>query len=144
MKNLILLASLFFATLASFACQGDRIITFEQLPKEAQQFVTTHFPTIKVSYVKQDGRTYEVRLTDGTEIEFSHKGQWENIDGNHNVLPQSIITLLPATLTNHISTQFPDTQITKIDKDRRHIEIELNNGLEMVFSSSGEFLRLED
>ena len=57
----------------------DRIIEFRELPKTAQQFVTKYFAGREPVLVKQDrdfmSTTYEVTLSDGTEIDFFSNGQ---------------------------------------------------------------------
>ena len=61
---------------------SERMISIEQLPVAAQKFLKTHFANQPLTYAKVDGYMfdvdYEVRLVDGTKIDFDRKGNWTN------------------------------------------------------------------
>ena len=61
-------------SITALKADNDRIITFNQLPVAAQQFITSYFPDRTVAYAKEDreltGKTDELRLSAGVEIEF--------------------------------------------------------------------------
>ena len=94
------LALLVLATL-SLRAGSDRVIQTKLLPKAAQLFLAKHFAGRTVSLAKEDrdfsGTTYDVLLADGTEIEFSSRGEWKDVDGNRTALPTSFI---PAQIIN--------------------------------------------
>lgn len=145
MKRLLLLIGLFSAAFICFGCKTqDKIIPYSDLPQEAQTFISTHFGDRQVTYVMQDNRSYEVRFTDGTEVEFSKNGEWESIDCEHLQVPQSITSLLPKSIPSYVASHFTDTFICKVEKERRHYTVELNNGLELIFSVSGAFQKIDD
>ena len=59
-----------------------------------------------MSLAKEDrdfsGTTYDVLLADGTEIEFSSRGEWKEVDGKRTALPTSFIPaqiIMPCVLS---------------------------------------------
>lgn len=122
----------------------DRVVQFSQLPQEAKTFISTHFAGVQPSYAKLDDGKYEVRLADGTEVEFSRDGQWDNVDCKYRAVPGTVLALIPAEINNYVAANFPGASIVKIDKEVFGIEIELDNDLDLVFGKKGNFLRIDD
>ena len=94
-KILSLLVLAIVAVQFSFA---KDVITkdMNQLPLPARNFINRHFTKPEVSHIKIDkemleATKYEVLLTDGTEIEFDSKGNWEEVDCKHSSVPVPII-----------------------------------------------------
>ena len=81
MKKIVSLVSIMLL-IVSVACARDRVTQdVSVLPTEARDMIKIHFPKSMISYLKVDKplfRTegYDVRLSDGTELEFNTKGQW--------------------------------------------------------------------
>lgn len=145
MKRVVFYFALIFVALLGEACQSaDRVVPFDQLPESAQSFIKTHFPDLSVSVVIQEHRSYEVRLADGSEVEFDRSGDWDNVDCAPHAVPQTIVSLLPAAIPTYIATSFPNDHVVSIDKNRRNFEIELSNDLDLKFSKEGKFLALDD
>ena len=144
-KSVIFLAalmSMMMQTVSTFA--SDRIITKEQLPAAAQTFIQKTFPKQAISYAKIDfdGRkTYEVRLSNGTEVEFDKNGTWDKVDCNFSAVPADLV---PANIANSVKSSFPDAVIVKIDKERGGYDIELSNDLELKFNKNGQMVRIDD
>lgn len=115
------------------------------LPVDAQTFLKTHFTGQEPTYIIEDKETfskdYKVQFANNIEVEFDRKGNWEEVDGNHTVIPVSII---PKTIATYVKTNFPNTTITKIDKGTWGYEVNLSNGLELEFNSKGSFLRIDN
>ena len=141
---------LFFAALvcmlmhsvSSFA--GDRIIPAEQLPAAAKTFIQKTFPGQTVSYAKIDfdGRKkYEVRLSNGTEVDFDKNGNWDKVDCNYSAVPASLV---PATIANYVKTHFAGAKVVKIDKERHGYDVELSNELELKFNKQGQLMNIDD
>ena len=90
MKKVFSLA-LMALTVVFSACAQDRVVTFEQLPANAQKVIKQHFTTEGIAYVKLDkefiGTEYEVRYTNGTEIDFTEKGEIKKVDCGLNQVP---------------------------------------------------------
>ena len=92
-RFLSLTLALLVLTTLSLRAGSDRVIQTKQLPKAAQLFLAKHFAGRTVSLAKEDrdfsGTTYDVLLADGTEIEFSSRGEWKDVDGKHTALRHS-------------------------------------------------------
>lgn len=133
MRKLIVLLGII--TLAFVSC--DRPLTFEKLPQQAQQFINQNFKDVGfLSAMKDDGK-YDVVLKDGTEIEFTRKGEWKKVDCHLTAIPEAVI---PPTILTYVKAQFPDNFIVKIDKDSREYEVELNNNIDLMFDKNGNFM----
>lgn len=122
----------------------DIIITKSELPKQALAFMDTHFNAKTIQLVEKDvdllSVSYKVTFTDQIEIEFDQSGAWEEVDGNKNQLPT---TFLLKPIVTYITTNYPGAQVIKVSNERRIYEVELNNGLELEFTKTGEFKRID-
>ena len=63
--------------------EGIDIITKDPTPA-ITEFVKTYFPKASVLIVKPEHDEYEVRLSDGTELEFTRNFEWKKIDCEHS------------------------------------------------------------
>lgn len=143
-KSLLVIA-MFVGGLTATA--QEKIITQDQLPKEAMTFVNKHFSgntieyaIMEKNYVKSD--EYKVRLSGGTEVEFNQKGEWKEINGHLNEIPTEFID---KNILNYVNSKFANTKIVKIEKgDFGKQEVKLSNGLELQFDSKGNFVRVDD
>lgn len=131
------------ATLISFA--QDKAIKYNQVPKMGQQFINKYFGVKQVGSVMLDddyfSKEYKVYLANGTKVEFDRDGVWKEVDGKRNAIPTGFI---PAKISNYVKRSFPNTKITKIERDRKEIEVKLNNGLELKFDKNGNFKKIDD
>lgn len=141
-KNFLTLVLLLIGTFA-FAQNG--MTKFEQLPANSQEFVNTYFKDYKVMYVfmeKEFADTeYKLRFEDGTEIEFNAKGEWKNVSGERNCIPTAFIL---KEITDYVAAYHKDMCITDVEKDHNRIKVELNDQLEIEFSSKGKFISYDD
>ncbi|MCR4965487.1 MAG: PepSY-like domain-containing protein [Bacteroidales bacterium] len=138
MKKIFLVLLGFIAINVFASC--DKVITVNDLPQQAQQFLKQHFEGIDPVSVRLDDGKYEVVLKNGTEIEFSRKGEWRDVDCHTTPVPAGIV---PDAIANYVATKFPDNFIVKIDRDNRDYEIELNNDIDLTFDLKGNFLHLD-
>jgi len=124
----------------------ETAITTNELPKTAQSFLAKNFAGQKaIQIIKDKGMVstdYEVRLNNGTKIEFDGDGNWEEVDSkNDTAIPTGFIS---NKITSYVSKNFPTQKISKIEKDNRKFEVELTSGLDLEFSRNGDFLRIDD
>ena len=123
----------------------DKMITPEQLPAAARTFITTNFPDNRVLFAQKDSEfmktRYEVRLKDGTEIDFDKKGEWDKVDCKLKAVPAALV---PQPIATYVETNFPGVQIVKIDKERHGYDIELSNDLDLKFNHSGMLIGMDD
>ncbi len=116
------------------------------LPTEARELIKNHFAEASISYLKVDKNLfrvegYDVRLTDGTELDFNSKGQWTEIEAEKNAVPASLI---PDVIKKYMKQNYNGQRVKKIKHNRRGYELKLSNGLEVEFDNMGHFLRLDD
>ena len=52
--------------------------------------------------------------------------------------------LVPEVIATYVQTKYPGVMITKIDKELYGYEIEINNGLDLKFSPTGQLLGIDD
>lgn len=121
----------------------EQSISAADLPLTARTFLVQHFKDKAVTRatVDQDRRkSYEVALTDGTEVEFDENGEWEEVDGKNRAIPTDFLL---KKVTTYIAKEYPAEKIVKASKGSRKIEVELSNGLELDFSWDGKFKRID-
>ena len=124
--------------------EGIDIITKDPTPA-ITEFVKTYFPKASVLIVKPEHDEYEVRLSDGTELEFTRNFEWKKIDCEHsNTYTAVPAELVPEQIATYVKTNFADQSITKIEKKRRGWEIELSNELEIKFNKNFVVTKIDD
>lgn len=126
------------------SCDDEKSIRFNALPEAAKSFIELYFPAQSVIYAEREkedsGKEYKVLLSDSTEIYFDENGAWESVDCHYGVLPDG---LLLSAIKVHIAENYPDTVAYKIERELGGYEITLSNGLKLIYSSNGTFVREE-
>lgn len=119
--------------------------TDESLPQAAKLILQKHFKA-KVALVKIEKtigtiQEYEVILTDGTDISFDAKGNWDSVETPINkVVPSKLI---PQSIVDYVTTNYKKAGIVSIDKENYGYDVELSNGIEMKFDKAGNFKRFD-
>lgn len=147
--NRILFLLAFLAAAFTNARAFDKYtIDRDELPQPAQEFLNEYFPKAKISMIKVDKHLlkktdYDVKLTNGTKIEFNNSGKWTSVDCKTKEVPQKLIL---KAIRNYVSKNFPQTFITSIEKKTSGYEIELNDGVELKFNLLGGFksMKMDD
>ena len=141
-KKLFLVVAL--ALVAVGVKAQDKLVQFGDLPKVAQNFITTYYAVNQVSYIKMEkelfSKSYDVKLNNGVEIEFDSKGNWTEVDAKKKAVPYQIVN---PKIVAYVKKSFPNNEIVQISLDGRKIEVELTNGLELVFNKQGKFIGIE-
>lgn len=144
MKKLVVAIACLFALSANLFAMSDRPVEVNQLPDKVQQFIATHFGFTEVSYAKHDtdlfDRSYTVVFTNGDKVEFYAGGEWEEIDCEHNAVPEALI---PDFVKSFIDTKHKGQTVVELKKDKRRYDVKLKNGLELEFSQKGKFLKYD-
>ncbi len=140
-----ILAVLLLSGGLTVSAQGTKqVISLNELPTKAQEFIKKHFNSQKaVSIIKDTENLLDVEyktIYNNMVISFDSKGEWEEVDGKRNAIPT---TFIPQEIVNHIQKSFPDNNIVKIEKGKRKYEVEISNGLDLEFTKAGAFLRID-
>ena len=112
-----------------------------KLPQAAQEMLNEYFPKAKIAMIKIDRgflkkTDYDVKLTNGTKIEFNSNGKWKSVDCKMRAVPNGLVM---KPIRNYVEKNFPDVKITKIEKTSRGYEIELSDDVEVKFDHLGTF-----
>ena len=142
-KYFAILATLFF-TLSACA-DHEYAVSYSQLPAEAQNFVKTYFNIDDIAHIEmeRDGlfHEYTVYLKNATTIDFDHTGKLESIDCERSPIPEGIML---SAITAYLNQYYPNLFAEKYTIDKRHIEVELNNDMELIFDLNGKFIRMDN
>ena len=138
--------TLIFLLMAGFVFAQEKVINANQLPKTAKNFLAVNFKGVAAGSVIEDREIYgvdeyKVRLANGIKVEFDSKGNWKEVDGEHQKVPYGFI---PANIRNYVAKSFPNTQITKIERKSWSYKAELSNGIDLEFDKNGNFKRIDD
>ena len=140
--NRILFLLAFMAAALTNARAFDKYtIDRDELPQPAQEFLNEHFPKAKVSMIKVDKHLlkktdYDVKLTNGTKIEFDNSGKWTSVDCKTREVPEGLVM---KAIRTYVKKNFADVKIVKIVKKTTSFEITLSDGVGLKFSRLGQF-----
>lgn len=138
----IILCLICLASLTLSACTHDDVpINQKDLPQTAQQFINQYFSDCTIAVVLKDGHEYEVKFTNGYDVEFDRNGNWESVDCQMSPVPEGIV---PTPIVNYVQTTYPQNFIVSISIDHNKYDVELNNALDLEFDKNGNFLRIDD
>ncbi len=123
-------------------------INRKDLPEPAQEFLTTYFPKGKVSMVKTDRHLfkktdYDVKLVNGTKIEFNNKGEWTSVDCKTRAVPSELSL---KAIQRYVNKNFNGETIVRIDRKPLSFIIRLSDGSELKFDRLGIFqsMKMDD
>lgn len=141
MKKFIIAAGLLIAAAAEAQLTK---ITVAQLPGESRQFLSTYFKDYKVKQAYKESQIgekgFEVKMTDGTEVEFTKDGKWREVDGDDKPIPTAYID---KKITDYIAKAYPGKKITHIDYGHKDIDVDLEGKLDLEFDKNGNFIKGE-
>lgn len=127
------------------SADDERTISRDRLPLKARQFIEEFYPEVKVAYAKREREffevEYEVMLTNGVKMKFLRNGQWKQIDCRYGQLPMNVV---PAPIARKIEELHPGAVITGIERDRRDIDVILDNRRELTFSRKYDLVNTHD
>ena len=142
MKRKIILGLSLFGFILSASAQKK--IEVAELPKPAQQFLQKHFSNTTIDVVKKDAehgeKGYEVKLKDGTEVEFWKDGSYREVDGGDRPIPTAFI---PESVKDYVAKNHPNEKITHIDYGHKDLDVDLTNKIDLEFTKEGKILKDE-
>ncbi|WP_427846121.1 PepSY-like domain-containing protein [Campylobacter troglodytis] len=116
--------------------KADLIISSDALPERIKSFIQTHFKA-QIALVQMDKKSYEIYLTDGTELEFDTLGNWKEIESKLSPISFSI---LPANIASIIQKQFPQAILIELERKINYYKIKLSNGIKLKIDANGTIL----
>ncbi len=126
----------------AIAANAQKRIETTDLPKDAQQFLKEHFSHTSIDIAKKDAehgeKGYEVKLKDGTEVEFWKDGSYREVDGGDKPIPTAFI---PASIKDYVAKNYPNEKITHIDYGHKDLDVDLTNDIDLEFTKDGKFLK---
>jgi hypothetical protein len=121
----------------------DKVIPYSEVPAQIRTYIKTHFPGSPViqSEIDREGmsKKYEINL-EGIKLEFNSKYRIIDIDGKSR-LPDSVI---PQKIRQYVTTNYSGNVITDWEIDGRKQQIGLDNGVDLEFTMSGDFIRIDN
>ena len=146
--------ALLLISMCLFSCNSDdekeveTIVTYEELPERAQQFIKSYFngeDNIDKIVKNEDGSVpiFEVDTKDGYEIVFNQMGFWQEIVAPaYKTIPVSI---LPEPIQQTLSYQYHGYGIIVVNTEGENYHIVLSNNqggdsIGLTFNQSGEIV----
>ena len=119
-------------------------VKFTDLPVKALETINSHYSqdniaSYEVKTIPVIGKSYEVKFSDGAEIDFDSNGvwhEWKDAKG----LPKGI---LPDNIKTYLSKNYASTFATAIDKEDKKIKIDLASDIDLEFDATGNFVRVD-
>ena len=145
MKKMFLSLLVMMLAVVPMMADNDKIITREELPEQAQMFLTKHFENADVLYAKVERdmgvvTSYDVVLDGNVKVEFNRSGEWTSVDCERGQVPDSI---LPQGVLDYVKKKFAKAYVVEIERGRMGYEVKLSNGLDLDFDKNGKFLRVD-
>ena len=127
------------------SCDDEKKIDFGDLPSEARSFIENYFPSADILSIvqeKEDGRKeYQVKLSNGTDMEFDEDGEWTNIECYFSPLPPGI---LPANVITKVEELHPEAYINGVEKELGGYVVEVTDAggidWDMRFNAQFEYV----
>lgn len=140
MKNLILSGLIAMSSLGIANAQEK-----DQLPQKATNFLNQHFNGVAIEKIEKEdswynldkNEMYEVKLSNGTKLDFNKEGEITEIDGKM-AIPAEVI---PAQIRTYIDSNYKSTEIIGWEMDDDEQEVKLADGTELEFDDQGNFLK---
>ncbi|MGY5851687.1 PepSY-like domain-containing protein [Salegentibacter sp. F14] len=135
MKRLILTGLLVLFAMSTAVSQTE-----QQVSAEISAWLSTHFPneSIMDMHVDLDDQedAYEVKMSDGTEIDFDIEGHPTSINSKKGFWPEA----LPEVIATFLNTNHKDVKVVKYEKQEDGYQLKLANDTELEFDSDGLLL----
>lgn len=140
MKRIIILAAVLLGFVVS--ANAQKRIEIAELPEAAHEFLKKYFSYTSVDIVKKDAehgeKGYEVKLKDGTEVEFWKDGSYREVDGGKKTIPTAFI---PKPVKEYLAKNYPNEKITHIDYGHKDLDVDLTNNIDLEFTKEGKIIK---
>lgn len=125
-------------------------VEYTQIPLEARKFIDRHFKGLTVAEAEREfaNNTYEIEMSDGTDIDFNSKGEWIEVDAPDGaVLADKILRhLLPDRARRELGRHKVYDKVESVKRTADGYKVELRGMRvdEYLFDRSGRFLGATD
>ena len=144
MKKMLAIVATVIISLVACA-DNEHMVSFADLPAKAQSFVQQDYTVSDVAQVERERYglhyDYQAYLQNATELDFDYQGILESIDCKRNPVPEGIV---PSVIVNYVQMHYGDLFVVEYVVEHRYLQVELNNGLELIFDHEGRFVRIDD
>ncbi|AEM20901.1 hypothetical protein Bint_0267 [Brachyspira intermedia PWS/A] len=114
-------------------------ITPSQLPENIRRFIASNYSKAKIVYIDKVKDQYEIKLSNGTYINFDKNGAWNYISSDdklsENILPKTI-----ASKIKNIMKKYNNAYVFEISKRIEFYRIRLTNSLEICIKNNGQLI----
>ena len=86
---------------------------------------------------ERDGGKFDVKLSNGVDIDFSVSGDWIKIDAEYIAIPMNV---LPNAVASSIKSKYPEASVIEVEKNFGNFKIKLNNFMELYMSANGQIV----
>ena len=143
MKKIVLLAIGICAVSIMASCR-EKPVSFDQLPGAAQSFISTYYTDQTVTVATKDDDLirpdYDVRLSNGTELEFDYAGELKKVSSREGVLEE----LIPDGIRKYVAAHYPKAGYREYEVGKRTYEVKLTNGMELKFNTNFILIEIDD
>lgn len=150
MKKIYLFLMLCVFGCLAWSCSDDDdndvTLSVSSLPAPAQQFISQFYPADKVARVTKEIKNshlnseYEVLFVSGQEVEFDAAGQWTDVDApKGQTVPSGIVP----SIDEYVGLNYDGIGINEISREANGYEVELVNGIELLFDANGQFIGID-
>ncbi|RNL87917.1 hypothetical protein ED312_09305 [Sinomicrobium pectinilyticum] len=136
-----------FVACSSDDDNNDSTIDASDLPAAGIALIEVHFEGATVTRAEMknkadaDGTLYEVTLSNGFDIDLDAEGNWTDIDGNGQQVPDALV---PAPILEYTDEHYPDPLfIESIDTEPAGYDVEISDGTDLDFDAEGNFVRVD-
>ncbi len=112
----------------------------KDLPEPAREMLEKYFPKAKIGMIKVDRHLlkktdYDVRLVNGTTIEFNNAGKWRSVDCKKREVPEGLVM---RPIRTYVAKNGNGAKIVRVVKKSSGYIIGLSDGVELKFNLLGQ------
>lgn len=129
--------------LNAVAFTADVHVKTSTLPQNILDYITDNYSGLTIIKAEiEDNQNFEITLSDETELIFDSQGNFLGEDNDDNFGDEDIdISELPQNIINFVNQYYPGIAIEEAELENNgNYEIELENDVELIFDSNGNFL----
>lgn len=115
---------------------ADMMISPFALPENIKQFINSNFKA-QIGVAQQDDDSFEIYLSDGTELEFDITGNWKEIENDFAPISFSV---LPVNIATIIQNTYQGAFMLKVKRKFNYYDIKLSNSIELKIDPNGSIL----